>query len=1227
MDENTLVDKNSSIAFRIVMLFFVLRFGIVGYSQSIAVSNISPSPACSGQSVTITFTATNGNGNPGHFTASTVFTAYLSSEGGVAPYTSLGNLTMSPYGFLPNNGDVNYGVQGVITLPTNLTGVYKIAVGCLAPTIPIFNASGGAGASINFNVNTAPSGGAVGGNTTVCPGSNSTVLTLSGYTGTIDKWQSSTTSDFSSAVLDIVNTTATYTAIDVSQTTYYRAVLTNGVCPAYSLAARVQVASGNPSANQNICFNTQPSNITLSNFQGSFVTWQKSTDAISFVDVVGGTSVTLTSAQMGNLVETTYYRAVINDAVLCGMMYSNVITVTVSTASIGGSISPSEVLPAVCPSSTTVLTLSGYTGSIVKWQSSPNLNFNTDVVDIFNYTNILSVTNVSVTTYYRALVTNGGCAGAISSKAKVNAITGGPAGGNLTPLNTALCSATNSTVLTLSGSTGTIQKWQSSSVSDFSSGVTDIANTTTSLTVTNLATTTYYRVVVFKNACTAYSSVASILVYPSLSGSILGNNGPICSGSNAVFNLTGTNNAIVTYNVNGGANQAVALSGTGTATVTITGVTASQTMNLVSVNSGVCSTTINGSSTVNVNPAPTASISGNNGPICSGLDAVFSLSGTNDAVITYTINGGANQTVTLSGSGVATVTISGAATDQTLNIVSVAYSGCSQNIGLNSTITVDGITTWTGSGGDSNWFNSANWSCNAIPNSTSNVIINSALVLITGADATAGSITLNGTASLTVNSGYDVTVTNAVVTASGAKFTLQNNANLIQVNNVANSGNMTVNRQSSALMRLDYTLWSSPVALQNLLAFSPLTVATRFYTYNSGTNTYASISPSANNFQLGTGYLIRMPDNHPTVPTIWEGKFTGVPNNGNITLNSLYNGGVGFRFNAIGNPYPSPVNMLSFVTANVSNITGTLYFWRKSNSTSTDPGYCTWTSSGFVSNSETQVFNPNGILRTAQGFIVEMLPGATSVAFTNAMRSGDNANQFFKSSLKSGPIPGDRIWLNLTKSDGGFCQMLVGYFANATLGVDNGIDGSVLGNPRPLLCSVIDNVDYAIQGRPPFVNTDEVQLNFKTATAGQFMIAIDHVDGLFLNAQDIFIKDKLTNTLHNLKSGGYVFTSDVGNFPNRFEMTYINSVLSTGSVDFTPNNLIVYKENSDLIVNTGKFFLDTVKIFDMQGRVIAQKNNIDGSKIVFNNLNIANQVLLVQAKAVDGTVVTKKVSF
>jgi hypothetical protein len=111
----------------------------------------------------------------------------------------------------------------------------------------------------------------------------------------------------------------------------------------------------------------------------------------------------------------------------------------------------------------------------------------------------------------------------------------------------------------------------------------------------------------------------------------------------------------------------------------------------------------------------------------------------------------------------------------------------------------------------------------------------------------------------------------------------------------------------------------------------------------------------------------------------------------------MTDGGAGFRFNLVGNPYPSPIDAVAFVenTTNAANTTGTLYFWRKTNNAAS-PSYCTWTTGGFVSNGEAQVVDPNDVIQTGQGFFVEASGAGTSLEFNNTMRANDHGDQFLE---------------------------------------------------------------------------------------------------------------------------------------------------------------------------------------------------------------------------------------
>ena len=79
-------------------------------------------------------------------------------------------------------------------------------------------------------------------------------------------------------------------------------------------------------------------------------------------------------------------------------------------------------------------------------------------------------------------------------------------------------------------------------------------------------------------------------------------------------------------------------------------------------------------------PAPTVMA---NGPICEGEDAVFTIDGLDDAVVTYDLGTGAN-TVTLVG-GTAVITVPSVGSDITITLSNIADGSCSSIIELSAT--------------------------------------------------------------------------------------------------------------------------------------------------------------------------------------------------------------------------------------------------------------------------------------------------------------------------------------------------------------------------------------------------------------------------------------------------------------------------------------------------------------------------------------------------------------
>ena len=172
----------------------------------------------------------------------------------------------------------------------------------------------------------------------------------------------------------------------------------------------------------------------------------------------------------------------------------------------------------------------------------------------------------------------------------------------------------------------------------------------------------------------------------------LSSNSPICSGADALFTITGTPDDIVDYNLNSSGTQQVTLDGTGEAIISVIGATSDQTIVLEQVTNPAlgCSSTLSDTETVTVNPNPTASLS-SNGSVCSGADAVFTITGTSDAIVDYNLNGSGTQQVTLDATGQAVISVLGATSDQTiiLELVTNPTTGCSSILSDTGTVTVN----------------------------------------------------------------------------------------------------------------------------------------------------------------------------------------------------------------------------------------------------------------------------------------------------------------------------------------------------------------------------------------------------------------------------------------------------------------------------------------------------------------------------------------------------------
>jgi hypothetical protein len=275
----------------------------------------------------------------------------------------------------------------------------------------------------NLEISGASSGYISGGDINVCSGSNSTTLTLNGYTGSIARWESSF-DNFFTAGTTISSTSSTITVTNLTKTTYYR-VIVNSTSPTTcsSLPTSSVFLSVKPTksgtifaVNNSICAGGQVE-LTLSGQQGNVNKWQRSTDNVNWNDI-SNTTTTLTETI--NSAGTYYYRVQVQTP-NCGSAVnsdSKTITVTSGTPPVGGSVS-SATHTSTTNSGT--LSLSSYTGTIVKWQRSTNDGVTW--TDITNTSSTYSYSNIATKTLFRAQLQSGTCGFAYSSNGVVTIIT------------------------------------------------------------------------------------------------------------------------------------------------------------------------------------------------------------------------------------------------------------------------------------------------------------------------------------------------------------------------------------------------------------------------------------------------------------------------------------------------------------------------------------------------------------------------------------------------------------------------------------------------------------------------------------------------------------------------------------------------------------------------------------------------------------------------------------
>lgn len=555
-------------------------------------------------------------------------------------------------------------------------------------------------------------------------------------------------------------------------------------------------------------------------------------------------------------------------------------------------------------------------------------------------------------------------------------------------------------------------------------------------------------------------------------------------------------------------------------------------------------------------------------------------------------------------------------------------------------------------------WNTTGWVNNVKPDINKKAIINADYDTLVNGSFEACSVQVNK-GKLSISKDKYVKVNKTIETTNGGSIEVQSDGNLLQVDDsIVNASSITVLREAK-LKRLDYNLWSSPVDGQNLKAFSPNTVDSRFYVYNErndyfdGVFSYASYTgfdaatafvlkdKNSYNFEKAKGYGIRASNYATATPTTITATFKGIPNNGQIKVKISKHGNGN---NLVGNPYPSNIDMKKLAANNSGLIEELAYFWTNFNPTPAAQQGSAYPANGAVNNYATYngsgsalplhsakgVNKPTQYLKVGQGFIVKVkdnvAAGEYDLKFDNSVRNADGASTFYNVAARTASKQEqavDRFWLELETPLGLASQMLIAYKKEATNDFEWSYDAPAMIEGSDAIYSILGNQKLVIEGRKyPLVSSDAVPLGASFDGAGTHTISLGDKEGIFANGQNVYLKDKITGITTNLSETSYSFTASAGQDNNRFEIVYVNTNSTLATDASAKKQLMVYQSegfvNIDSPENMNKVFM-----FDATGKLVYQ-NNVSGKSAKINAAKFTSGVYMVNIETVNGKQ-TKKI--
>lgn len=177
-------------------------------------------------------------------------------------------------------------------------------------------------------------------------------------------------------------------------------------------------------------------------------------------------------------------------------------------------------------------------------------------------------------------------------------------------------------------------------------------------------------------------------------------------------------------------------------------------------------------------------------------------------------------------------------------------------------------------------------------------------------------------------------------------------------------------------------------------------------------------------------------------------------------------------------------------------------------------------------------------------------------------------------------------------------------------GYETSYDASKIMNPSLNVYTTISGDNYAINAIPGGDESVIVGLGYSTRMSGTHGFQFDGLN--ILNGYNqVYLRDLMNGTITEITSSDtYTFNTEVGEFSDRFEIIFANSVTAienmkvNENVKIYPNPIFSDKVTVNVLDNSGDV---NVVVTDIIGRVVANKSFNGGEEIKFNKPSISGQ--------------------